>query len=53
MKKIILGCIASMYMALSIMPVFAVDRFNDTLVDNTQSIKNNVDTSFQTQNGIQ
>ena len=34
-------------------PVFAVDRFNGALDDNTSSISNNIDRSFPTQNGMQ
>lgn len=37
----------------SLAPVFAVDRFNGSLDDTTQSISNNIDRSFPTQNGLQ
>lgn len=40
-------------MATTIMPVFAVDRFNWALDNSTESISNNIDRSFPTQNGMQ
>ena len=53
MKKVILGLFTSICLATSFLPVFAADRFNDALNENTTSISNNIDRSFPTQNGMQ
>lgn len=53
MKKVILTLFTSICLASSFLPAFAADRFNDALDENTNSISNNIDRSFPTQNGMQ
>lgn len=53
MKKIILSLIASMYVLTSVTPALGAARFDDSLLQSTQSIQNNIDRSFQSQNGME
>lgn len=53
MKKIIIGCIISIITLLSITPALAGGRFNDAVLESVESIQPNIETSFQSQQGME